>query len=44
MSSKYTTIKTDEPKVRWSTTIPIDNIRRYPRSNRASNKHREGTK
>ena len=38
MASKYTTIKTDEPKATWTTSIPIDNIRTYPRSRSASNK------
>jgi len=43
MSSKYTTIKTDEPNVKWVTSIPINNIRTYPKSN-ASNKQRKNTK
>ena len=43
MSSKYTTIKTDTPKASWKTTIPIDNIRRYPRSKDATNKQRKNT-
>ena len=44
MSSKYTTIKSDTPSVKWYTTVPVDNVRTYPRNKNVTNKQRKGSK
>ena len=31
MASKYSTLKTDSMTAKWSGTVPVDNIRRYPK-------------
>lgn len=32
--AKYKALKTDTPKTKYKTTVPVDNVRTYPKTKR----------